>query len=442
MKKEKWSSEFGFLMAASGSAVGLGNIWKFPYVVGMNGGGIFIIAYFILLILLGMPVLMSEMAIGRSTKKNPIDACRSINSKCGFIGAFGILGSFIILSYYCVIGGWIIKYLAAFTVGFRAENTTDYFNSFTSSAAEPIIFEMIFILFCAFIVIKGVSGGIEKISRIFMPALLIMMIALIIKALTLKNSSEGLKFFFLPDLSQINGYGDLFSILISAMGQVFFSLSLGMGTLITYGSYLDKSTNLTKASIYIPIIDFVIAILSGMMVLPAVFAYNITPQAGSGMIFIALPQVFEEISGGQIFGAVFFLLVFFAAITSAISLFEVIISFFMQKTGIGRKLSTLICALTVGAVGIPVSLSFGEWSSFTILGMNLFELMNFISDKILMPLGALGICILCGYIWGTSNVFTEADMKSSLIKRLYRFFIRYAAPVMIAVIFVTSLAGL
>lgn len=442
MKQEKWSSEFGFLMAASGSAVGLGNIWKFPYIAGQNGGAVFIIIYFILMLLLGVPVLLSEMAIGRSTGKNPVDACRTISPKCGFIGAFGIMGAYVILSYYCVIGGWIIKFLISFLTGNRISSASDYFEEFTSGSVPPLVYALIFTVICGFIVLRGVSGGIEKISRIFMPALIFMMLLLIIRSLSLEGGIEGVRFFLLPDFSHIKSAGDFFTVLINAMGQVFFSLSLGMGTLITYGAYLDKSASLTKASVYIPLIDFIIALLAGLMVLPAVFAYDIPPQAGSGMIFIALTQVFGEISGGRVFGVIFFLLVLFAAVTSAISLLEVLISFVVQKTGSGRKTAAVLSAAAVFAAAVPVSLSFGRLSGFTVFGMNFFDLMNFISDKLLMPMGALGICLLCGYVWGTKGVTEEADMKNGAAKALYRILVRYAAPVMIAVIFVTALAGL
>lgn len=441
MKKEKWSSEFGFLMAASGSAVGLGNLWKFPYITGENGGGIFIFVYFVLLFLLGVPVLLSEMAIGRNTRKNPVDACRSIGKGCGFIGAFGVFGAFFILSYYCVVGGWIMKYLQKYIFEKTVSDAHAFFEDFTTAAISPLIYAFIFVIICAFIVIKGISSGIEKISCIFMPALFVMMIILTFRTLSLEGGIDGLKFFLIPDFSQISSFPQLFKILISAMGQVFFSLSLGMGTLITYGAYLDRKTKISKVSFYIPLIDFVVALLSGLMILPAVFAYNIPPQAGSGMIFIALPSVFAEITAGRIFAVIFFLLVLFAAITSAISLFEVIISFLMYKAKISRVKAAVLCASLAFIAGIPVSLSFGKLSDLRILEMNFYDLVNFISDKLLMPLGALGICILCGYIWGSDKASDEADIKSSIFRKLYRYIIRYAAPAMIAIIFVTSLIG-
>lgn len=440
-KKDKWSSETGFILAASGSAVGLGNIWKFPYIAGQSGGAVFIVMYLILLLLLGVPVLLSEMAIGRRTGKNPIDACRTLNSKCGFIGGFGIMGAFVILSYYCVIGGWIIKYLFMYLTGGLKEDSAALFERFTTGSS-PVVYGIIFTLICTLIVIKGISGGIEKISRLFMPALLIMMVVLIFKSLSLNGSGEGVRFFLLPEISHIKSVRDFFSILVSAMGQVFFSLSLGMGTLITYGAYLDRKTSLKKAAFYISLIDFIIAVLAGLMVLPAVFAYGIVPQAGSGMVFIAMPQVFAEIAGGTIFGLLFFLLVLFAAVTSAISLFEVLVSFLIERLKLKRLIASLLCSIAVILVSIPVALSFGRLNKIRLLGMDLFEFMNFLSDKLLMPLGALGICILCGYLWGTDKVSDEAGLKKLKDKKTYHFIIRYAAPVMITVIFITSFMGL
>lgn len=441
MKKDNWSSETGFILAAAGSAVGLGNIWKFPYIAGQNGGAVFIIIYFILLLLLGVPVLLSEMAIGRKTGKNPIDACRTLHRKCGFIGGFGILGAFVILSYYCIIGGWIIKYLLMYMTGGVKGDYAALFERFTTGFS-PVIYGIIFTLLCTLIVIKGISGGIEKISRIFMPALLVMMIVLIIKSLSLKGGGEGVKFFLLPDFTAIESAGDFLNILVSAMGQVFFSLSLGMGTLITYGAYLDRKTSLKKAAFCISLIDFFIAVLAGLMVLPAVFAYGIAPQAGSGMVFIAMPQVFAGLTGGNFWGILFFLLVLFAAVTSAISLFEVLISFLIERFKLKRFASSLICSAAVTAVSVPVALSFGSLSRMRIMGMDLFEFMNFLSDKLLMPLGALGISVLCGYLWGAEEVSAEAGLTKSWDSKLYRLIIRYAAPVMIAVIFVTSFIGL
>lgn len=436
MKQEKWSSQFGFVMAAAGSAVGLGNIWKFPYIAGQNGGAVFIIIYVVLLAALGVPLLISEMAIGRSTRSNPIGACRKISKKCGFIGLFGILGAFFILSYYCVMGGLIIRYFLQYLMGGLDTGAEEFYTSVTQSTSEPIIYSVIFTLICAVIVVRGISGGIEKISRIFMPALIILMIILMIRGLTLSGGTEGAKFFLVPQKIDLK---ELPSITVSAMGQVFFSLSLGMGTLITYGAYLDKSASIPKAAVYIPLIDLAVALLAGLTVLPAVFSYGIEPSAGSGMIFIALPRVFGEISGGVLFGAAFFLLVFFAAVTSAISLIEVIVSYISQRFSLGRGASSAAACTLAAAASIPVSLSFGRLSDIKIFGMNIYDLVNFISDAILMPLGALGICLLCGYLWGKGKAVQEAGIKSRTGRFLYTASVKYTAPIMITVIFLTAL---
>lgn len=435
-KREKWSSEFGFLMAAAGSAIGLGNLWKFPYLTGSSGGAVFIIMYLILMFTLGAPLLLTEMSIGRHTKSNSIDACKKISPKWGIAGGFGVAGAFVILSYYMVIGGWVLKYMTSYLFG-TIENPQQYFSDFTSSTAEPIIWLVIFTVICALIVNAGVSNGIEKISKIFLPLLFLFIIIIAVKSLSLPNSIEGVKFFLIPDFS----YKNWISIFINAMGQVFFSLSLGMGTLITYGSYLDDNVNLMKNSLYIPIFDTVIAITAGFAVLPAVFAFNIPPESGAGMIFQVLPSVFNEIKFGRIFAVIFFLLVFFAAVTSAISLFEVITAYLSENRHFKRLTAVIMIFIATSFTGILSSMSFGKLSNIKILGMTFFEFFSFLSDKILMPLGGLLICILAGYIWDRAAFKNELSSggkyKVKIFKSL-RFILRYTAPLMIIIILISS----
>lgn len=439
-KREKWSSEFGFLMAAAGSAIGLGNLWKFPYLTGSSGGAVFLIMYFILMVILGAPLLLTEMSIGRHTKANSIDACKKINPKWGFAGAFGVAGAFAILSYYTVIGGWVLKYMSAYIFGI-IEKPDKYFSEFTESTAEPLIWLAIFTIICAFIVMAGVSQGIERISKIFLPLLLVFIIIIAIKSLSLPNSIEGVKFFIIPNLSEITTLKDWANIFVNAMGQVFFSLSLGMGTLITYGSYLDDSTNLVKSSLYIPLFDSIIAITAGFAILPAVFAFNIPPTSGAGMIFQALPNVFKEIKFGRIFAVIFFMLVFFAAVTSAISLFEVITAYLTENKKIKRKTAIWLIFITTCLTGSLSSMSFGKLKNFKILNMTFFEFFSFLSDKILMPLGGLLICILAGYIWNTVDFGMEISSNGKYGMRILkplRFIIRYIAPAMIMIILISS----
>lgn len=435
-KREKWSSEFGFLMAAAGSAIGLGNLWKFPYLTGNSGGAAFIIMYLILMFALGAPLLLTEMSIGRHTKSNSIDACKKISPKWGIAGGFGVAGAFVILSYYMVIGGWVLKYMTSYLFG-TIENPQQYFFNFTSSTAEPIIWLVIFTGICALIVNAGVSNGIEKISKIFLPLLFVFIIIIAVKSLSLPNSTEGVKFFLIPDFSQKNWI----SIFINAMGQVFFSLSLGMGTLITYGSYLDDNVNLVKNSLYIPIFDSVIAITAGFAILPAVFAFNIPPESGAGMIFQVLPNVFNEIKFGRIFAVIFFLLVFFAAVTSAISLFEVITAYLSENRHFKRRTSVIMIFIATSFTGILSSMSFGKLNNIRILDMTFFEFFSFLSDKILMPLGGLLICILAGYIWDKeifkNELSSNGKYKVKIFKPL-RFILRYTAPLMIIIILISS----
>lgn len=436
IKREKWSSEFGFLMAAAGSAIGLGNLWKFPYLTGKNGGAVFIIIYLILIFTLGTPLLLTEMSIGRHTKSNSIDACKKISPKWGIAGGFGVAGAFLILSYYMVIGGWVLKYMASYLFG-TIENPQQYFYNFTSSTAEPIIWLVIFTGICALIVNAGISNGIEKISKIFLPLLFVFIIIIAVKSLSLPNSIEGVKFFLIPDFSQKNWI----SIFINALGQVFFSLSLGMGTLITYGSYLDDNVNLVKNSLYIPIFDSVIAITAGFAILPAVFAFNIPPESGAGMIFQVLPNVFNEIKFGRIFALIFFLLVFFAAVTSAISLFEVIAAYLSENRHFKRHTSVIMIFIATSFTGILSSMSFGKLNNIRILDMTFFEFFSFLSDKILMPLGGLLLCILGGYIWDKkifeNELSSNGKYKVKIFKPL-RFILRYTAPLMIIIILISS----
>ena len=335
-----------------------------------------------------------------------------------------------------VIGGWVLKYMTSYLFG-TIENPQQYFSDFTSSTAEPIIWLVVFTGICALIVNAGVSNGIEKISKIFLPLLFLFIIIIAVKSLSLPNSIEGVKFFLIPDFSQKNWI----SIFINAMGQVFFSLSLGMGTLITYGSYLDDDVNLVKNSLYIPIFDAVIAITAGFAVLPAVFAFNIPPESGAGMIFQVLPSVFNEIKFGRIFAVIFFLLVFFAAVTSAISLFEVITAYLSENRHFKRLTAVIMIFIATSFTGILSSMSFGKLSNIKILGMTFFEFFSFLSDKILMPLGGLLICILAGYIWDRvafkNELSSGGKYKVKIFKSL-RFILRYTAPLMIIIILISS----
>ncbi len=442
MKREQWSSNFGFLLAAAGSAVGLGNLWKFPYVTGSNGGAVFLVAYLLLLVLLGAPLLLTEMAVGRHAQKNAIDACRMLHPKWGFVGVAGVLGALIILSYYSVIGGWVTKYLFDYLLGREIGDADAYYTAFVSSTIPPIVWLFLFVAICMGIVICGVSHGIERISKIFLPLLILALVIIAGYALTLPNAMQGVRFLLLPNLSHIKNAGDVGTIIVRAMGQVFFSLSIGMGTLITYGSYLNKQTNLQKNAVLIPLFDLLVALLAGIAILPCVFSFGLEPTAGTGLLFQSLPYVFSHMALGRFFGILFFALVLFAAVTSAISLLESIVAYLMDHLHHARPAATILVCIAVAVLGIFNAMSFGLLADATLFGMTIFDWMVFLSDNVLMPIGGFFLCILVGYLWGIPSMLTEVASGGLYKIRfpwLIRFVLRFLAPCMIAVIFAVSL---
>ncbi len=442
-KRGQFTSSLGFILAAAGSAVGLGNLWKFPYITGANGGGIFLLFYIIFVCLLGIPILLTEMAIGRKTQMSAVGAYKKLNKKWTFVGVIGVICAFVICSYYSVIGGWVLKYIASYATGGNfGTNTKDYFNNFVTSPVEPVVWHLIFMLFCAVVVVGGVAKGIENASKIMLPLLFVIIVVVAIRSATLQGGEEGLKFLFVPNFGAVDSFGDVANALVSAMGQVFFSLSLGMGITITYGSYLKRDSNMPKDTAVIAGLDTLMAILSGIAILPAVFAFGFTPEAGPGLIFETLPSVFAEMPVGNLFGLLFFILVFFAAATSAIALLEVVAAFLIDSFHWSRKKATILMSCLMGGVGVIASLSMGLWSGFTIAGMNIFDAMGYLTDKILMPLAAMLMCIFVGHVWGIQPVIDEIQigMKGAFkLRRTFSVILKYIAPVLIFVIFIMGL---
>lgn len=438
-QRDQWSSRFGFIMSAAGSAIGLGNLWKFPYMAGTNGGAVFLLMYILFAALLGIPILMTELAVGRYGGKNAIDSCKSVNCRWGFTGAFGIIGAFFVLSYYCVVGGWVIKYFLSSIFGDIPK--PEYFEEYSALTYEPLIWLAVFLVINAIIVIGGISGGIEKVSSVLLPMLLVFILGLMVYVITLPGSFEGVRFFIMPDFSSVSNLGDFLKIAVKALGQVFFSLSLGMGTLITYGSYLPKDDNLQKSTITIVVIDTIIAIIAGLTVMPAVFSFGLDPDAGTGLVFSTLPAVFEKLPGGVIISSIFFLLVLFAALTSSISLLEVIVAFLTEKFRLSRKMGVILPSLVIAAANIPASLSYGVLSDVKILGVTFFDFYVFLSDQVIMPLGGLSLCILAGYVWNKKSLteeITSGGKYRFAMSRQYLFIIKYVAPALIALIFICS----
>jgi len=442
--REQWKSRFGFIMAAAGSAVGLGNLWKFPYLAGKNGGGAFVLAYILIVIFIGFSLTMGEMLIGRATQLNAMGAYRKLNKKLTWVGALGVLTAFIILSFYCIVGGWVINYMIKTLTGALSISDTEalgnMFGELVSNPVEPIIYGAIFMLITLVIVLGGIGEGIEKASKFMMPALFVMIIVLAIRSLTLPGASEGLKFFLYPDFSEFTVDG-----LLAALGQVFFSLSLGMGIMITYGSYLSKDSNLPQASIYITFLDTLVALLAGLAILPAVFAFGFEPAQGPGLMFVTLPAVFSQMPAGVFFGFIFFALVLLAALTSSISLLEVCVTYVVDEWKWDRKKATWILALIIFLVGIPASLSNGPWAHIAIFkGMGFFDTYDYITSYIFLPIGGLMSCILIGWLWGTKNALDEITNQGRIqfaFGNVWSFLIKYVAPIAIAVIFITSITS-
>lgn len=438
----QWASNIGFILAAAGSAVGLGNIWKFPYLAGANGGGAFVVIYLVMIVIIGFVIMLGEMAIGRNTHLSSVGAYKKLSEKWAFVGFIGVVVGFCILAFYSVIGGWVLNYIGKYLIGgISGAEAGNYFSGFIASTTQPIVWHLVFMVLCCVIVLKGIAGGIEKASKFMMPALFILLVIIAIRSVTLDGAMEGIKFFLKPDFSKVT-----IGTVMAALGQAFFSLSLGMGAIITYGSYLGKTENLEKNAIIIPAIDTAVALLAGFAVLPAVFAFGFEPGAGPSLMFITLPSVFDSMPFGQFFGILFFILVLFAALTSAISLLEVVVAFVIDTFKIERKKATIIISTILFFIGIPCSLANGPvMKDVLIFGYNFFDFMSFLAENLLMPLGGLLMCIFIGYVWGVDNISDEISCNGKYRFRSKPFFvimIKYIAPVLIFIIWLNAIGVL
>ena len=434
MRKNQWASSLGFLLATAGAAIGLGNLWKFPYLMGKNGGFPFLIAYLIFIVILGIPVMMLEMSLGRYTGKDPVSSYKQIHPKAGITGLCGVLAAFIILSYYSVIGGWILKYIFSYATSFQAPAD---FNAFIANGPESVFWHLIFMACTIGICLKGISG-IEKASKVMMPALFLLLLIIIIRNVTLPGASEGLKFMFLPGSTEEQSFS--LSSISAALGQVFYSLSLCMGITITYGSYLSKGENIPKSCTRVAIMDTTLAVLAGIAIFPAVFSFNLEPEQGPSLIFGTLPHVFSAMSGGAVFALIFFILVFFAAVTSAIALLEVVVSYAMNRWNWKRSHAVLGIGTAIFLLGIPSALSFGPLSDFQIAGYSFFDLVGLLTDNLLLPLGGILMCIFVGWKWDANHLVEE--MKDGCpgfrIQKLWIACIRYITPVLILIVTISG----
>ncbi len=441
-EKSGFSSRLGFILAAAGSAVGLGNLWRFPYLAAKFGGGIFLLVYIILAITFGFTLMITEISIGRKTGKSCIKAYGSIDKRFSFIGYIASAVPIIIFPYYCVIGGWVTKFVAVYSTGkgtAAAEDT--YFPSFISQVGSPLVYLGIFIALTALIIMFGVQNGIEKVSKVLMPLLAVMTVVIAIYSLTLPGAMDGLVYYIKPDFHNFS-----IKTVVAAMGQLFYSMSLAMGIMITYGSYMSKEDNLERSVRQIEIFDTAIAFMAGVMIIPAVFSFSGGDpeklQQGPTLMFVTLPKVFASMPGGQIIGAVFFILVFLAALTSSVSLMETILSVIQDKLKIGRIAGSLVILVLAFLIAIPSSLGFGVWSNIQLLGRSFLDFFDFISNNILMPLVGFFTCIFIGYIVKPKVIEDEVQSSGKFqSKGLYNVMIKVFAPIFLLVIFISSVVG-
>jgi NSS family neurotransmitter:Na+ symporter len=438
-----WGSKVGFILAASGSAIGLGNIWRFPYVTGENGGAAFVFIYCLFVLLIGVPVMIAEISIGRKTERDPVGAFTALAPRTLWpaIGILGVLTGIGILSYYSVVAGWTFGYFVKTLSGSFAELTTPdlsakIFQDFVANPFYEVGLLFVFILLTALVVVGGVSKGIERWVKILMPLLFVLLLLLTLRSVTLPGASKGLVFYLKPDFSQIDG-----GAIGKAVGQALFSLSLGMGAMITYGSYISKNENLVVSAGFVCLFDTVIAILAGFMIFPALFSMGLDPKGGPGLVFIVLPTIFAKMPGGAFFGAGFFLLLTVAALTSTISLMEVPTAYLVDEHGWKRKKAVFLTAGLAFLLGIPSALSFGSssWlSKLPLLKVGFLDLANIVMGNYSLTVGALFISLFVAYKWGVKAAATEIELEGNQFyyKSWWSFIIRYICPVAILGIFI------
>ncbi|MFC7062308.1 sodium-dependent transporter [Halobacillus seohaensis] len=442
MSREKWGTKLGFMLAAMGSAVGLGNIWRFSFVAGNNGGGAFLLLYLLFVILIAVPLLLTEVSIGRRAQSDVVGSYKKLAPGTPWFlsGFFGVFSAFLILGFYCVVAGWSIYYFWNYLTGyFSTQPEAGYgaaFGEFTSHSWQPLFWVALFMTLTIIIVVSGVKKGIESANKIFMPLLAIILIILAFYSLSFEGASEGVRFLFSPDWSAFSDPG----IYIAALGQAFFSLSLGMGAMLTYGSYLSNDHKLPGATIGIGLMDSFFAIISGIVIFPAVFAFGIDPASGPPLVFITLPTIFEQIPFGGIVGLVFFFALVLAALSSSISILEVPTAYFMRIFNWSRRFSSILTGAIMFVLGIIVSLGFGIWAGVTPIGENnILDSMDYIASNVLLPLGGLSMALFVGWYFTKEQALDATDFTGSRVGNVWYVIIKFVAPISILLIFLNAL---
>ncbi len=441
--RSNFTSKLGFVLAASGSAVGLGNIWRFPYLAAQYGGGTFLLIYLILAVTFGFTLMTAEIAIGRKTGLSAIGAFKVLDKRFNFLGILAVVVPVIIFPYYSVIGGWVVKYFAVFiSGGVKASAGDTYFTDFIGGTFQPIGWFLLFLALTAVVVLCGVEKGIEKVSKIMMPILVVLTIIISVYGLTLDGAMEGLVYYIKPHMADVSA-----KTILAAMGQLFYSMSLAMGIMITYGSYMKKTDSLESSVRQIELFDTGIAFLAGLMIIPAVFAFSggdrSALSAGPGLMFMTLPKVFASMKFGGAIGTTFFLLVLFAALTSAISLMETIVSVFMDRFGWKRRFTGIFVAILAALMGIPSSLGFGPLGFITWNNLSILDIMDFLSNSVLMPIVAFFTCIFVGFIIKPKAIADEVKETGEPFKAegMFNIMIKWVAPIFLVIILASSIAS-
>lgn len=440
--RESFQSQFGIIAAAAGSAIGLGNIWRFPYVTAENGGGAFLFLYVICVIIIGIPVMLSEFSIGRAAQSNAFGSFRKLAPRTPWpiIGFMGIIAAFVILSFYSTVAGWTLEYIFLSLKGDLMQQSSkelvSTFQNFTASSYRPILWQMVIMILTAIIVLGGIQKGIEKFVKILMPVLFLLICVICIRSITLPGGAYGLEFLFKPDFSKVS-----FRTILFALGQAAFSLSIGMGALITYGSYIQRHVSLIPIASWTATADTLVAILGGVMIFPALFAVGLSPAAGPGLVFITLPTVFQSIPGGNIVAVVFFILLAIAALTSTISVLEVVVAFCIEELKLHRIIATIAATVSISIIGLLCTLSFGPLNHIKIFGMTFFDLMNYVSANIFLTFGALLIVIFTGWKLGLKKFIDEISIEYKGNPKIPLFIgciIKYFAPIAIGAIAIAA----
>lgn len=441
-QREKWSNKVGLILAAAGSAVGLGNIWRFPYLTGQNGGSAFIIIYLACVLIIGLSIMIAEWTLGRRANLSSAGAYKKYNSNWTFAGTLGVLTAFLILGFYPVVGGWSLAYIFKSITGLLSSAAIgDEFGLFVSSSTEPLVWMGIYLILNIVIVARGVNEGLEKASKVMMPSLFILFIFVAIRSVTLPGAEEGLAFLFKPDWSSVNG-----QTLLAALGQAFFSLSLGMGIMVTYGSYIPKEEKIASSAAIVTILDTTVALLAGVAIFPGLFAFGMEPTQGAGLVFAVVPAIFAEMGTfGPLISVIFFSALTLAALTSSMSLLEVVVAYLMDEKGMDRKKAVVGTGGILIIMNVLASLSMGALSEYTIFGVIIFDFFDFVTDKIFLAIGGILVAVFVGWVMKKEDLQDEitngGTLKFALFEAWY-FVIKYVIPILIAIVAITGIASL